>query len=114
LNYKNAWKCKNCPQSNKEDGCPAWNEVILTNPSTGEQKIEAGCFFQVMPMLQIESIKASKVATNTAADIKNEIARGYSVIAQSIPEFVNTMAESIEDEMKKKLTSGDVEGGNGN
>jgi hypothetical protein len=110
MNYKNAFKCKKCPRSNKEDGCPAWNEVIMTNTQTGEQKIDSGCFFQMMPSLLCESIKASNVSTNTHADIKTEVAKGFSLIAQTIPGFVEALADTIESTEKAKvLTQGDVD-----
>lgn len=96
--YKNAFKCKKCPQSNKEDGCPAWNEIIMTNPTTGEQKVEGGCFYQVMPMLLIESIKSSNVSASTHADIKTEVGRGFARIAQAMPGFVAALAETIDDD----------------
>lgn len=103
MNYKNAFKCKKCPQSNKEDGCPAWNEVIMTNVQSGEQKVEAGCFYQIMPSLLVESIKSSNVSAATHSDIKNEIARGYSVIAQSMPGFVKALAENLEEAEEPQL-----------
>lgn len=106
MNYKNAFKCRKCPESNKEDGCPAWNEIILTNNQTGEQKIEAGCFYQMMPSLLVESIKSSNVAAATHSDIKNEVARGYATLAKAMPEFVEALAGSL-DEEQKLLKPGD-------
>lgn len=96
--YKNAFKCKKCPQSNKEDGCPAWNEIIMTNPTTGEQKVDGGCFYQVMPALLVESIKSSNVSANTHADIKTEVAKGFATIAKAMPGFVAALAETVEED----------------
>ena len=96
VKYKNSFKCHKCPQSSGEDGCPAWNEIIMTNVQTGEDKIVKGCHFQVMPLIMVESIKASNVSTNTFAAIKNEVARGYSVLAQALPGFVKQLADRTE------------------
>lgn len=96
MNYKNAFKCKKCPESNKEDGCPAWNEIIMTNSQTGNQKIQAGCFYQMMPALLVESMKSSNVAANTHAEVRNDIARGFAQIAGAMPGFVEQLAENIE------------------
>ncbi len=87
MKYKRAFKCHECPEKTGEEGCPAWNEIIMTNVQTGEDKIVKGCNFQLMPFIMTEAIKASHVSANTFADIKNEIARGYSLIAQAMPEF---------------------------
>ncbi len=105
-NYKNAFRCKKCPQSNKEDGCPAWNEMIMTNATTGDQRVESGCFFQVMPALVVDSIKASTVATNTHAGIKNEMANGFAVLAQAVPQLVDLLANTEPDDAIQ-IESGD-------
>lgn len=91
MKYKNAFKCDNCPESNGEDGCPAWNEIIMTNTQTGEDKIVKGCNFQLMPFIMTEAIKASNTSANTFAAIKTEIARGYSLISQAMPEFAKRL-----------------------
>jgi len=93
-NYKNAFKCHKCPQSNKEDGCPAWNEVVMTNAQTGETKLMKGCTFQILPFIMTEAIKQSMISANTFAKIKNEIARGYSLIAQAVPSFARHLMEA--------------------
>lgn len=100
MNYKNAFKCKKCPQSNKEDGCPAWNEIIMTNAQTGAQKIEGGCFYQMMPALLVESMKSSNVSANTHAEIRNDVAKGFAQIAGAMPGLVEVLAENIEKEEK--------------
>ena len=70
----------------------------MTNVVTGEDRIVKGCHFQTMPFLITESIKASNVATDTAASMRNEIARGYSTLAKALPGFVKTLAENIDEE----------------
>lgn len=105
MNYKRAFQCHKCPQSSGEDGCPAWNEVVMTNAQTGETKLHKGCTFQVMPFIMTEVVKQSMISANTFAHIKNEIARGYSVIAQAIPNFAKHLIEGAEE--KKQLRSGE-------
>lgn len=105
MNYKNAFKCRKCPQSNKEDGCPAWNEVIMTNSQTGETKVEAACFYTMMPALLVESIKSANVATNTHASIRTEVGKGFAAIAKAMPSFVQALAETVEDEADDNVVS---------
>lgn len=100
MNYKNAFKCGECPQSGKENGCPAWNEVIMTNPQSGETKIEAGCFYRVLPALLIESIKASNVSAQTHAQQNTEVARGFALMAQSMPGFLEALAAGEAEEVR--------------
>ena len=100
-NYKNAFKCHKCPQSNNSNGCPAWNEVIMSNAQTGSEQIVKGCNFQLLPWIMTEAIKASHLATGTAADYKNEMARGFAVMAQAMPELVTALASTVEDEDNK-------------
>jgi hypothetical protein len=98
MKYKNAFKCDNCPEKTGEEGCPAWNEIIMTNIQTGEDKIVKGCNFQLMPFIMTEAIKASNTSASTFAAIKNEIARGYSLIAQALPGFAKMLAEKTTKE----------------
>lgn len=95
--YKNAFKCHKCPQSNNENGCPAWNEVIMSNTKSGEEKIVKGCTFQLLPWIMTEAIKASHTATSTAADMKNEVAKGFAVMATAMPQLISAIGDSIED-----------------
>jgi hypothetical protein len=76
----------------------------MTNTQTGEDRVVKGCNFQILPFLITESIKASNVATNTAADTKTEIARGYALLAQKIPGVVKQLAESVDLEDREPGT----------
>ena len=98
MKYQNAFKCENCPEKSGEEGCPAWNEIIMTNIQSGEDKIIKGCNFQLMPFIMTEAIKASNTSANTFSSIKNEIARGYSVIAEAMPEFAKRLAATVTKE----------------
>ena len=97
-NYKRSFKCHKCPERSDEDGCPAWNEIIMTNVQTGEEKITKGCNFQLMPFIMTEAIKASNTSASTFAAIKNEIARGYSLISQALPGFAKMLAEKTKED----------------
>ena len=59
MNYKNSHKCKKCPQSNTENGCPIWWEVIHTNIQSGEQKTIKACGYTLMPLFLTEFIRAA-------------------------------------------------------
>jgi hypothetical protein len=59
MNYKKAFKCSKCPQSNTGDGCPNWLEFMQTNIHTGEDRLTKMCGYQAMPMFMTEVIRAS-------------------------------------------------------
>jgi len=94
--YKRAFKCHKCPEQHGENGCPAWNEIIMTNLQTGKDQITKGCHFQLMPFIMTEAIKASNTSTNTFSSIKNEIAKGYVMLAENFPEVAKKLAENAE------------------
>ena len=72
--YKKAFKCHECPEKNGEEGCPAWNEIIMTNIQSGEDKIVKGCFDILQDALPID-IHAhggmTKEAASKVADMVN-------------------------------------------
>lgn len=59
MNYKNAFTCKKCPQSNNESGCPMWWEFIQTDTSNHREQLTKMCGYQALPLYLIEVIKAS-------------------------------------------------------
>jgi hypothetical protein len=69
----------------------------MTESNTGEQKIVRGCNFQLLPWIMTEAIKASNVATGTAADMKNEVAKGFAVMASALPGLLSSVASSVEE-----------------
>lgn len=75
MSFKNAFKCKACPESNSEQGCPCWTELIMENSDTGEKKTEKGCYFQMMPKLMLESVKAANVSSEHACQMRNGFQR---------------------------------------
>jgi hypothetical protein len=61
-----------------------------------------------MPWIMTEAIKASYLATGTASDMKNEVARGFSLMSQAMPNLVQMLSE-VKDDDVKEITVGDDE-----
>jgi len=77
---KNAFNCAKCPGTGGEGGCPAWWEVIETN-ANGEERINRGCGFAMLPTFLIEVIKASNRPAAAVESTRNEIAQGFARLA---------------------------------
>lgn len=88
MSYKNAFRCKKCPQTNNENGCPCWLEITWTNDD-GDTKIDKGCYFQLSPKLMLESVKAANISSEHACQMRNgfqhvaELARKKLVISDA-------------------------------
>src|SRR6056297_237492 len=82
--YKNAFSCKKCPGNSGEDGCPCWIELICTNDQTGETKTEKGCYFQLMPKLMLEVVKAANQSTEQASKVNNNLMSGLVDMGNSL------------------------------
>ena len=80
-NFANAFKCKKCPESNTEKGCPCWTELTMVNDD-GNHKIEKACIFGMLPMLLVEVIKATNVTTGEINNTKNEMVKGFSFMSE--------------------------------
>lgn len=65
--------------------CPAWISeqagFMETNISTGEERFIVGCFFQVIPKLMVEVIKASNRPAAAVESMRNETTLGLARIA---------------------------------
>ena len=59
MNYKNAFICKKCPQSNGENGCPMWWEFSATNVESNQPVLKKMCGYQALPTFLTEVIVAS-------------------------------------------------------
>ena len=57
--YRNAFRCRRCPERNDADGCPAWVEYVETSPATSEQRATRGCLFQALPKFLIHTLAAA-------------------------------------------------------
>lgn len=55
-----------------------------TNIRTGEERFITGCFYQVIPRLMVEVIKASNRPAAAIESTRNEIAEGLHRVAQAV------------------------------
>jgi len=86
--YKKAWKCKKCPETNNENGCPAWTELMVTNIQSGEEKLEKDCLYRMLPMLLVEVIKASNRPAAEIGSLKNGMINAISELAESTQQLM--------------------------
>ena len=104
-NYKNAFNCKHCPQTDNENGCPVWWKVTYTN-AIGEQRIDEKCGFQHMPAFFIEVIKAANRPAAVIESMRNETVHalmdGFTKICQGITEGTKILTD-IDDNSQLKL-----------
>ena len=89
MNYKKAFICKKCPQSNGENGCPMWWEFMATDVSSQKQAIKKMCGYQALPTFLTEVIIASnRPAAEISAmrceaeDQKDALVSGMNRVAQ--------------------------------
>lgn len=100
LQFKNAWKCKKCPETaNQPNGCPMWWEMVLTNDVTGEKKIEKGCGFQLLPHLISMTVSESMHTTAAAYDMRNKVVKNMGKVFAAVQEKLRLPEDIIEDEM---------------
>lgn len=80
--------CERCPHRYSSTGCPCWigpqAGFVETNVVTGEERFITGCFFQVIPRLMVEVIKASNRPAAAVESTRNEIARGFERVVQGM------------------------------
>ena len=76
MNYKNAFECKDCPESEK--GCPCWTEIIETNLQSGEERITKDCLYKLLPRLMVEVIKASNRPAAAVESMRNSLVANLS------------------------------------
>lgn len=84
MNYKNAFKCKKCPQSNGENGCPAWWEWMAHTPETGEDNIMKMCGFQAMPIFLTRTMQISGGQQAAVEDMRNHLVEGFDRVAKAV------------------------------
>lgn len=83
MNYKNANKCRKCPQSNGENGCPHWMEITMTNDN-GEYKTDKACGHVLMPKLLMMTVNAANRTTEQISKVQNEIVNGFEGLIRTI------------------------------
>lgn len=80
--------CEKCPNRYSSQGCPCWigerAGFMKTNVQTGEEAFVTGCFYQVIPWLMVEVIKASNRPAAAAESTRNEIVAGFHKVAAAI------------------------------
>lgn len=96
MNYKNAWKCKKCPQTATEMGCPFWWEIIMEKPETGETKVMKGCGFTLMPELFAHVSKNAVHAAAASYDMRNKVIRNVGKVIRNINEKFQLKMEEEE------------------
>lgn len=82
----NPQTCEKCPHRHDPNGCPCWIDktagFMKMNIVTGEEDFITGCFYQVIPFLMIEVVKASNRPAAAVESTRNEMVVGLSKIAE--------------------------------
>jgi len=86
VNYKNAWKCKKCPETNNDKGCPMWWEVVMKNDETGETKVEKGCGFQLLPQMMALVSTNSLHSVAASYDMRNKVVKNVGRVITAVNE----------------------------
>lgn len=98
MSYSHAFHCSACPETNSPKGCPAWVELVLTNPS-GDTKIEKSCVLQQLPMLMVEVIKASNrpaaAIESVRENLNTVLQAGFSALNTSIQQAVQDPVQNM-------------------
>lgn len=102
MNYKNAFNCKKCPQTNGENGCPNWWEMVMTN-HLGEQKVEKACGYQMTPQLIIQMCKQAEHTTYAAYDMRNKVVENVGKMISAVHQKLNLPPELLEGMEDKPL-----------
>lgn len=92
MNYKNAFTCKKCPQSNNESGCPMWWEFIQTDTSNGHEQLTKMCGYQALPLYLIEVIRASNRPAAEIGAMRGEIDTRMGDIANGMRQVPQMLA----------------------
>ena len=109
-NFKNAFKCRKCPGTSDENGCPMWWTWMRRNVTTDEEVVHEGCGFAIgMPFFLTENARAansssaelSKVrelvrdAVSQEMSIIQRIVRDSLQIGPAMEKWMHDMAESL-------------------
>lgn len=73
MNYKKAFQCKKCPESNTSEGCPMWWELMMANAQTGEDKLVKSCGYTLMPVILSHVVVASNRPAAAMESLRNSI-----------------------------------------
>ncbi len=98
MSFKNAFKCKNCPETNSEKGCPLWWEIMFTQDNTGEQKMQKDCGYKLLPQLLIMTAKSANHTTYAAYDMRNKVVKNVNKVITAVKDKLE-----IPDELKLEV-----------
>jgi hypothetical protein len=98
MSFKNAFKCKNCPETNSEKGCPLWWEIMFTQDTTGEQKMEKNCGYILLPQLLIMTAKSANHTTYAAYDMRNKVVKNINKVIGAVKDKLE-----LPDELKLEV-----------
>lgn len=99
-NYKNAFKCHKCPQSNGSDGCPMWWEILEHNVQTGEDRITKDCGFQLMPEFLRQTMATSNRAAQSAQSHRNETVKELHKLVQTTGIVAQRLAHQQDEDQQ--------------
>ena len=106
LSFKNAWKCKKCPETSNENGCPMWWEVVMKNDETGQTKVTKGCGFQILPQMMALVSTNSLHSVAASYDMRNKVVKNVGKVIHA----VNTKLElGFDDKEVDEMSSVDEE-----
>jgi hypothetical protein len=83
-NFKNAFRCKKCPETTGEKGCPMWWEMVLTHDVTGEKKLEKACGYTLLPQLLILNYKQTTHGLWAAYDMRNKVVKNIGKVITAV------------------------------
>lgn len=105
--YKRAFECKKCPQSNDENGCPNWIEVRQINNISKEERMLAGCGYQMVPyMLNEINVQIPRAAHEVSA-LREEVSTKVATAAALYMKATQTQALEYVDGKYEALPSAD-------
>ena len=102
--YKNAFKCRKCPQSNDEKGCPVWWEQVWEDGDTKEQVLTSGCGFVLAQSLILDVVKQGFGARAEVNEMRKEVVNGVEQATVKMLE--------LQRAKEKALGIGNMEGHN--
>ena len=93
--YKNAFKCRKCPQSNDEKGCPVWWEQVWEEEVTKEQVLTSGCGFVLAQNLILDVVKQGFGARAEVNEMRKEVVNGVEQATVKMLELQRAKEEAF-------------------
>lgn len=79
--------CPRCPNRYSKVGCPCWvskSAGLLKMSPAGETAFIEGCYYEIMPWMMVEVIKASNRPAAAVESTRNEIVRGFQQLTFAV------------------------------